>query len=78
MLAWEERNPHENETGSYLEANGRKLGPFYSLGELSLKNRASWLRYEMGKLRDRAAKLRGVVPPEPPGPKPWWKFWARS
>jgi hypothetical protein len=78
VLAWEERNPHEDEAGSYLEIGGRRLGPFYSLGELSLKNRASWLRYEMDKRRDRVAKLRGVVPPEPPGPKPWWKFWAKS
>ena len=46
VLAWEELNPHENETNSYLEINGRKLGPFYSFGELSLKNRASWIKYE--------------------------------
>jgi hypothetical protein len=76
VLAWEEKYPHENEAGSYLEINGRKLGPFYSFGELSLKNRASWLRYEMDKLHDRVAKLRHVVPPEPPGQKPWWKFWG--
>jgi hypothetical protein len=76
VLAWEERNPHENETGSYLEIHGRKLGPFYSFGELSLKNRASWIKYEMDKLHDRVMRLRAVVPPEPPGPKPWWKFWG--
>jgi hypothetical protein len=76
VLAWEERNPHENETGSYLEINGRKLGPFYSFGELSLKNRASWIKYEMDKLHDRVMKVRTVEPPEPPGAKPWWKFWG--
>ncbi|MDB5308277.1 MAG: hypothetical protein JWO38_2479 [Gemmataceae bacterium] len=59
VLAWEERNPHENETGSNLEINGRKLGPFYSFGELSLKNRASWIKYEMDKLHDRVMKVRG-------------------
>lgn len=77
VLGWEERNPHENETGSYLEINGRKLGPFYSFGELSLRNRASWIKYEMDKFHDRVMKVRGVEPPEPPGPKPWWKFWGK-
>lgn len=70
VLAWEEQNPHENETGSYLEIGGRKLGPFYSFGEMALKNRASRIRYEMDELRDRVARLREVVPPEPTGPKP--------
>lgn len=32
VLAWEEKNPHENEAPSYLEISGRKLGPFYSMG----------------------------------------------
>jgi hypothetical protein len=76
VLAWEEKNPHENEAGSYLEINGRKLGPFYSMGEHALKNRAAYLRYEMDQLHDRVMILRNVVPPEPPGPKPWWKFWG--
>lgn len=77
VLAWEERNPHESETGSYLEIGGRTLGPFYTFGEMALKDRASRMRYEMDKLHDRVAKLREVVPPEPPGPKPWWKFWGK-
>ena len=34
VLAWEERNPHENEAGSYLEIGGRRLGPFYTFGEI--------------------------------------------
>jgi hypothetical protein len=34
VLAWEKRNPHENEAGSYLEIGGRRLGPFYTFGEL--------------------------------------------
>lgn len=76
VLAWEERNPHENEVGSYLEIGGRKLGPFYSFGEISLKNRASWIRYEMDKLHDRVMKVREVVPPEPQDPRPWWKLWG--
>ncbi|QDU21923.1 DUF6896 domain-containing protein [Urbifossiella limnaea] len=76
VLEWEEMNPHENETGSYLEIGGRCLGPFYSMGEHVLRNRGEYVRYEMGKLHDRVMKLRNVVPPEPPAPSPWWKFWA--
>jgi hypothetical protein len=74
VLAWEERNPHENETGSYLEIGGRRLGPFYTFGELALKDRASWIRYEMDQLHDRVMKVKDIVPPEPPVPRPWWKF----
>jgi hypothetical protein len=66
VLAWEERNPHENEAGSYLEIGGRRLGPFYTFAELSLKNRAAQIRYEMDKLHDRVMKVKGVIPPEPP------------
>jgi hypothetical protein len=40
VVAWEKRNSHENEVGSYLEIGGRRLGPFYTFGEISLKNRA--------------------------------------
>jgi hypothetical protein len=74
VLAWEERNPHEDELGSYLEVGGRRLGPFYTFGELSLKNRASWIRYEMDKLHDRVMMLKDVVPPEPPAARPWWRL----
>ena len=70
VVAWEQRNPHENEAGSYLEIGGRRLGPFYTFGELSLKNRGSWLRYEMEKLHDQVMKVRGLVPPEPPTNRP--------
>jgi hypothetical protein len=76
VLAWEERNPHENETGSYLDIGGRRFGPFYTFGEIALKNKSSRIRYEMEKLRDRVMKIRNVVPPEPPGPRPWWKLWG--
>ena len=75
VLAWEERNPHENEVGSYLEIGGRRLGPFYTFGEISLKNRASWIRYEMDALHDRVIKVRDVIPPEPPAARPWWRVW---
>src|ERR1700722_17586597 len=47
-----------NEAGSYLEIGGRRLGPFYTFGEISLKNRASWIRYEMGELHDRVMKVK--------------------
>ena len=49
---------------------------FYNFGEISLKNRASWMRYEMDKLRDRVLKVKDVTPPEPPRPRPWWQFWG--
>ena len=78
VLAWEERNPHKSEIGSYLEIGGRRLGPFFTIGELSLRNRSSRIRYEMEQLHDRVMKVKGIVPPEPPGPRPWWKFWGES
>jgi hypothetical protein len=75
---WERRNPHEPEAGSYLEVGGRTVGPFYSMGEMSLQDRAEWLRYEMGQLHDRVMKVRARIPPEPPEPRPpWWQFWRR-
>ena len=77
VLAWEEGNPHETKAGSYLEIGGRTLGPFYTFGEISLKNRASWIRYEMDRLHDRVMKVKDVVPPEPPKPRPWWRWWSR-
>jgi hypothetical protein len=76
VCAWEERNPHENETGSYLEIGGRRLGPFYTFGELRLKNRILSIRYEMDQLHDRVMKVKDAVPPEPPAPQPWWRFWG--
>ena len=75
VLNWEERNPHENEMGSYIEINGRTLGPFYTFGELSLKNRASRIVYEMQELHGRVMKVKNVISPDPPEPRPWWKFW---
>lgn len=75
VLAWEERNPHENETGTYLEIGGRRLGPFYTFGEISLKNRAAHIRYEMNKLHDRVMKVKDIDPPEPPESRAWWQVW---
>jgi hypothetical protein len=77
VLAWEERNPHENEVGSYLEIGGRRLGPFYTFGELSLKHRAARIRYEMDKLHDRVMRVKDVLPPEPQESRPWWRIWGR-
>jgi hypothetical protein len=74
VLAWEDANPREPEAGSYLEVGGRRLGPFYSMAETMLANRASRIRYEMDQLRDRVARVREVVPPEPAA-RPWWKVW---
>jgi hypothetical protein len=67
VLAWEQRNPHEEEPGKYLAVAGRVVGPFYSMSEIMLKNRAQWIRYEMEKLHDRVMKLRDCDPPEPHG-----------
>ena len=66
VLAWEVRNPHESEIGTFLEIGGRTLGPFYTFGELSLRNRASSITYEMDELHDRVMKVKDIVPPEPP------------
>lgn len=74
VLAWESANPREPEAGSYLEVGGRRLGPFYSMAEAMLANRASRIRYEMDQLRDRVARVREVVPPEPTA-RPWWQVW---
>lgn len=77
VLLWEERNPHEDEVGTYLEIDGRKRGPFYTFGEISLRDRASRIRYEMDKLHDRVMKVQHVIPPEPPRQRPWYMFWRR-
>jgi hypothetical protein len=76
VLAWEEQNPHEDEVGTYLEIGGRRLGPFYTFGEIFLKDRASMIRYEMDRLRDRVMKVKDVIPPEPPRARRWWQFWG--
>jgi len=77
VLAWEQNNPHEDEVGAYIEVNGRQLGPFYSFGELALKNRSSRIQYEMQRLHDRVMKVRDVVPIEPKHhAKSWWHWWG--
>jgi hypothetical protein len=63
---WEERNPHEPEAGTFLEIGDRKFGPFVSMGEMMLRNRAQHIRYEMEKLHDRVMRLRDRVSTEPP------------
>ncbi len=75
VLAWETKNPHEDETGSYLEIDGRTVGPFYSMSEIMLKNKADYVRYEMQEIHERVMKIRNVVPPESPAPRKWWRFW---
>jgi hypothetical protein len=75
VLDWERINPHEAEAESYVEIDGRKVGPFYSMAEHVLKSTGVYLRYEMDELRDRVMKIRDVIPPEPP--RPWWELWGR-
>ena len=76
VLAWEQKNPHEYEAGSYLEVDGRILGPFYSMEERALKSRAIWIQFEMTQLHDRVMKIRDVVPTEPVKVRPWWRIWG--
>jgi hypothetical protein len=76
VCAWEERNPHEPETPSYLRIGDREYGPSISMGEMMLRDRAQYVRHEMEKLHDRVMAVRDVVPPEPEAlPRPWWRFW---
>jgi hypothetical protein len=76
VLSWEERNPHEAETGSHLKIDRRRVGPVYSVAEHMLKRRGAFSRYEMDELHDREARLRDRDLHGPPGPKPWWRFWG--
>jgi hypothetical protein len=67
VLAWEKRYSHEYEVGSYLEIGGRRLGQFYTFGEISLKNRASWIRDEMdSSLTRMIPRTPRNLPPAPP------------
>jgi hypothetical protein len=75
VLAWEKRNPHEGEPGNYLEIGGRRVGPFYSMAEIMLKNCGARVRYEMDTLHDRVMKIKDVIPPEPASQRLWWKLW---
>jgi hypothetical protein len=64
VLTWEEMNPHEAEPGHYIESDGRMVGPFYSMNEIVLKNRASFIKHAMNDLHDRVMKVKHIVPPE--------------
>lgn len=65
VRAWEQCNPHEPEAG-----------PWISMGEMMLRNRPAFVRYEMDKLHDRVMRVRDRAPPEPPSiPRRWWKLW---
>jgi hypothetical protein len=78
VQAWEERNPHEPERGTFLQIEGRVVGPFISMDEVMLRNCPEHLRYEMAQRHDRVMRVRDVVPPEPAAPhRPWWKLWGR-
>ena len=77
VRAWEERNPHEPEPGTFLKIGDREFGPCISMGEISLRNRPARIRYEMERLHDRVLKVRDRVPPEPVrSGRPWWRFWG--
>ncbi|MBI1248858.1 hypothetical protein GC197_13580 [bacterium] len=68
VLDWEQRNPHEDEIGSYIEIDGRQVGPFFSISEIMLKQSADYLRYDMQELHDRVMKVRYVIPPDADAP----------
>jgi|GEM_PF-1068279 len=76
VLAWEEKNPHEVEPGKYVEIGERRVR-VYSMDEVMLNSRGTFVRHEMDRLRDRVMKIKNVIPPEPAAPKPWWKFWGK-
>ncbi|MEW4454140.1 hypothetical protein AB1L30_15815 [Bremerella sp. JC817] len=65
VVAWEKRNPHENEPGTYLEVEGRTVGPFFSVNEVMLRQRGEFVRSAMQEIHDRVMKIRHVIPPEP-------------
>jgi hypothetical protein len=66
VRAWEQRFPHEPETG-----------PFITMREMMLRGQPERIRYEMEKLHDRVMRIRERIPPEAPtAPKRWWKLWG--
>src|SRR3954454_19865931 len=66
VRAWEGRNPHEPEAGTFLQVGDRQYGPYISMGEMMLRDRPQRIRYEMEKLHERVMRVRDRVPPEPP------------
>jgi hypothetical protein len=67
VRAWQEQHPHEPEAGTFVKIGGREHGPCISMGEMMLRNRAQFVRYEMEALRERVLRVRDVDPPEPDG-----------
>lgn len=80
VMDWEARNPHEREAGSWIEVEGRRLGPFYSVAEHAVRDRQERMIYEMQKLHDRVMPLRMIVPLEPDRKtirSCWLRLWGR-
>jgi hypothetical protein len=69
VLQWEQNNPHEPETGSYLQVGDNKVGPFFSMAEISLRTRQQFVRYEMEQLHERVMLVRERIPPESASPE---------
>lgn len=65
VLVWEERNPRERETGSFVEIGGRTHGPFHTSREHNLAQCNAYLRFEMASICDRVMPWREVVPTSP-------------
>lgn len=61
---WQQRNPREPEAG-----------PFYTMEEVSLRNRDNYLQWEMQKLHDRVLPLRGRIRPKPDRKWKWLPPW---
>lgn len=53
VLAWEEAYPHEAEPG-----------PWITMGEMMLRNRSQWVRWEMENLHERVMPVRDREPME--------------
>lgn len=64
---WQQRNPREPEAG-----------PFYSMEEMSLRNRGTFIQWEMHKLHDRVLPLRSRILPKPDSGWKWLPRWLRG
>ncbi len=56
VWGWEARHPHEPEPGPYI-----------TMGEVMLRNRSQWIRWEMEQLHERVMKIRDQQPGEAAG-----------
>lgn len=65
VLAWEAKNPHEPERGSFIEVDGRTHGPLYTVGHVFLSECPLRLRAATSVWHERVMNVRHVIPSEP-------------